>query len=179
MEPVLFMLYFSVLIQYTFSDVDTGVRLEFRMSGGLFNHQHFKSKTLTRTSIICDLLFADDATLVAMSLQEAQELMDHFSIACKAFGLTISIKKMEVVHQPKPMPKQIRGVRQQQTTQNSPTVHTAVDGQDLKYVKSLTYLGSKVNHLASLDGEIVNRTLKKQMLLANFIIAYGMSKAYP
>lgn len=88
---------FSVLFQYTFSDLDTGVRLEFRMSGGLFSHQHFKAKTHKRTSIIRDLLFADDAALVAASLQEAQELMDQFSIACKAFGLTFSIK-MEMVH---------------------------------------------------------------------------------
>ena len=47
--------------------------------------------------MIRDLLFADDAALVATFLEEAQELVNRFSVACKAFGLTISIKKTEVI----------------------------------------------------------------------------------
>ena len=88
------------MLQYSFSDIDHSVKFQFRASGGLFNHQRFQAKTRLRTRIIRDLLFAGDAALVATSLEEAQELVDRFSDACKAFGLMISIKKTEVIHQP-------------------------------------------------------------------------------
>ena len=99
MAPFLFALYFSVILQYAYT-CSTRVLFQFRTCGSLFNHHRFKARTRVRLSVIRDLLFADDAALVAGSLEEAQEAVDRFSNACKAFGLTISIKKTEVVHQP-------------------------------------------------------------------------------
>ena len=157
MAPVLFALLFSVMLKHAFADVDTGVKFQFRTSGGIFNHQRFKAKTLLRRTIIRDLLFADDAALVATSLEEAQFLVDRFAAACKAFGLTISIKKTEVIHQPCPTPKQVNGVKQNQPVHNFPPTPIRVDQSNLKYVKNFTYLGSVVNSSASLDNEIVNR----------------------
>ena len=106
------------MLEYDFADIDSGVKFQFRTTDGLFNHQRFKAKSRLRARIIRDLLFADDAALVATSFEEAQKLLDQFSVACKAFGLTISIKKIEVIHQPPPTPKQIRGIKQK------PQVHT-------------------------------------------------------
>ena len=160
MAPVLFALFFSVMLLHAFSECDAGVHFQFRTSGGLFNHQRFKAKTLTRTTLIHDLLFADDAALVATSFEEAQYLVDRFSLACKAFGLTISIKKTEVVHQPKPTPKQVKGVRQPPPVHEFPDIPITIDGNNLKYVKTFTYLGSTVNSNASMDDEIVNRISK-------------------
>lgn len=157
MAPVLFALFFSVMLNYAFADVDTGVKFQFRTSGGIFNHQRFKVKTLLRRTVIRDLLFADDAALVATSLVEAQQLVDRFSAACKAFGLTISIKKTEVIHQPCPTPKQVKGVKQKPPVHNFPETPLQVDGKNLKYVRTFTYLGSIVNSSASLDDEIINR----------------------
>lgn len=102
-------------------------------SSNLFNYQWFKAKTLQLTSIIYDHLFVDDAALVATSLEEPQELVDHFSNAIKALRLTISIKKREVIHQPLLNLKQIRGVKQK------PPAHTSsqtikVDWKNLKYM---------------------------------------------
>ena len=94
MAPVLFALIFSVMLQHAYGDDDTGVTFQFRTSGGLFNHQRFQAKILLRTSIIRDLLFADDAALVATSFDKAQELAKRFSNACKAFGLTTNISHL-------------------------------------------------------------------------------------
>ena len=160
MAPVLFALFFSVMLQYAFGDAEVGIEFQFRTDGGLFNHQRFKAKTKVRSSIIRDLLFADDAALVATSLEEAQELVDRFSKACRAFGLTISVRKTEVVHQPPPTPKQVLGVKQAPPAHQFPPAPITVDGQSLKYVKSFTYLGSAVNSHALLDDEIVNRIAK-------------------
>ena len=86
--------------------------------------------------------------------------MNRFSKACRAFGLTISIKKTEVVHQPHPAPRQVKGVKQTPVAHHFPAVPITVDGQNLKYVKSFRYLGSAVNSHALLDDEVVNRIAK-------------------
>ena len=160
MAPILFALFFSVMLGHAFGDCNTGVKFQFRTSGGLFNHQRFHAKTLVKSSVIRDLLFADDAALVATSLEEAQCLVDRFSRASKAFGLTISIKKTEVVHQPIPIPKQVRGVKQKPPVYTFPATPITIDGNNLQYVKKFTYLGSTVNSYASLDDDIINRIAK-------------------
>ena len=148
------------MLHHAFSECDAGVKFQFRASGGLFNHQRFQAKTLTRTSLIRDLLFADDAAFVATSFEEAQDLVDRFSKASKTFGLTISIKKTEVVHQPMPTLKQVWGVKQPSPVHEFPHTPITIDGNNLKYAKTFTYLSSTVNSNASLDDEIINRIAK-------------------
>ena len=123
----------------------------------MFNYQRYKTKTLLGRTIIRDLLFADDAALVATSLEEAQALVDLFSALCKAYRLTISIMKTEVIDQPQPTPKKVNGMKQKQSFHNFPEIPIRIDGINLKYVKNFTYLGSFVNSNTSLDNEIVNR----------------------
>jgi hypothetical protein len=57
--------------------------------------------------LIRDHLFGDDAALVTVSFEEAQDLVDRFSLACKAFGLTISMSiiSMEVLMATPPQSK--------------------------------------------------------------------------
>ncbi|XP_069180279.1 uncharacterized protein [Procambarus clarkii] len=44
-------------------------------------------------------LHDDDAAVTAHSAEDFQRLMTHFSEACQAFGLTISLKKIQVMRQ--------------------------------------------------------------------------------
>ena len=104
------------MLNHAFADVDTGVKFQFRTTGGILNHQRFKAKTLLSRTISRAFLFA---ALVAISLNEAQPLIDRLSASCKAFGLTISIKKTQVIHQPQPTLK-VYGVKQKQPTHNFP-----------------------------------------------------------
>ena len=53
-----------------------------------------------KETVLRDFLFADDCTLNAGSELEMQLSMDKNSSACDSFGLTISIKKTDVMHQP-------------------------------------------------------------------------------
>ena len=46
-----------------------------------------------------DFLFADDAAIVAQSVEDLQQFMNRFSKACHDFGLTISLKKIQVMGQ--------------------------------------------------------------------------------
>jgi len=77
-------------------------------------------------TIIRDLLFADDCALNANTESNMQQNMNQFSDACDNFGLTISIKKTEAMHQPAPG-----------TQYDEPTIQ--VHGTNLKVVDRFTY----------------------------------------
>ena len=57
-------------------------------------------RTKTIPAVVRDLLYADDCTLLAHTLHDAQRLFDRFRTTAARFGLTISLKKTEVIHQP-------------------------------------------------------------------------------
>ena len=52
--------------------------------------------------VLRDLLYADNSDLIANSEEDAQSSIDDFARATVCYGLTISIKKMEVLHQLRP-----------------------------------------------------------------------------
>ena len=54
-----------------------------------------------------DLLFADGAAVTAHSAEDLQQLMNRFSKACRDFGLTISLKKTQVMAQDMDTPPNI------------------------------------------------------------------------
>jgi len=60
------------------------------------------SKTKTFFELIRELLYADDADLVAHSEEDMQSTMNSFSNAYSIFGLTISLKKTKVMYTPAP-----------------------------------------------------------------------------
>ena len=125
----LFGIFFSLLLQYAFSDCDDGVYLHTRTDGKLFNITRLRAKTKVRCILIRERLFADDAGLVSHSvrLTHLQRLVDRFAHACKEFGLTLSPKKTKVMAQDSDV---------------SPVI--AINGQPLEVVPTFTYLGSTV-----------------------------------
>ena len=74
-------------------------------------------------------------------------MLDRFSEASKLFGLTISLGKTEVLHQPAPHT-------------NPPAPSISIDGTQLANVESFKYLGSTISHDGSLDKEITARISK-------------------
>ena len=73
------------------------------------------------------MLFADDAAVVTHTHEEVQSLMDCFSQACKDFGLTISLKKTNVLGQ---------------DTDAQPGI--SIDDYELDAVCQFIYLGSTI-----------------------------------
>ena len=71
-----------------------------KQNGSIFNLRRLQARTKVFSAVIRDLLFADDCALVAHSQDAAQELFDRFAGSARRFGLTISLKKTEVMLQP-------------------------------------------------------------------------------
>ena len=84
--PTLFSIYFAMLLTYAFQDCDKGVYIRFRTTGSVFNLRRFNTKTKNFSSLIRELLYADDADFVSHSEEDLQEIMNLFSTACGAFG---------------------------------------------------------------------------------------------
>ena len=132
-----------MLLRYAFADCEEGVYVRSRQDGKLFNLSRLRARTKTHVVLIRELLFADDAALTSHSEAGLQRLVDKLSAACKEFGLTISLKKTNIM---------VQGA------ESSPSIKIGDTRLDL--VDSFTYLGSTMTSSTSLDAEISSRIAK-------------------
>ncbi len=94
--------------------------------------------------------FADDDAVTSHTEQELQRLMDRFSQDCNDFGLTISLKKTNVVSQ---------------DVDTLPAIY--IDDHQFEAVQQVTceHLGSTISDNLSLDAEINKHIGKAAMTL--------------
>ena len=147
LAPTLFSFMFSMMLLSAFKESDLGIEITYRTDGGVYKTQRLKSITKISKALVRDLLYADDCAIVAYSEKDLQEMANALSAATKRYGLTISIKKTEVLYQPAPG-----------TTRKDPEIK--IDNQKLKNVDAFTYLGCTLTSNNSLDKEISNRIAK-------------------
>ena len=160
LAPTLFGIFFSMLLQYAFVDCTEVVYVWTRSDGKLFNIARLRAKTKAYVVFIRELLFADDAALTSHSEEGLQHLVDKLSHACKEFGLTISLRKTNILAQ----------------GAESPIVIT-IDNTELEVVDTFTYLGSTVSSPTSLDAEISCRIAKAAAFMAKLnkrVWGYGL-----
>ncbi|KAL1250633.1 hypothetical protein QQF64_018429 [Cirrhinus molitorella] len=149
LAPTLFGIFFALLLKHAFGSATVGIYLRTRSDGKLFNLSRLKAKTNLRETLIRDMLFADDAAVATHTQEELQLLMSRFSKACKDFGLTISLKKTNVLSQ---------------YTATPPAI--TVDDYQLDVIHQFTYLGSTITDNLSLDAELDKRIGKAASILA-------------
>ena len=147
LAPTLFSLMFSAMLTDAFRDTNTGIGIRYRTDGSVFNLRRLQAKTKVLTDTINDFLFADDCALNATTEAGMQHSLDKFAKACNNFGLTISTKKTEVMHQPAPG-----------KPYTEPNV--SVCGQRLNAVDKFTYLGSTLSRNVVIDDEVTARLAK-------------------
>ena len=94
--------------------------------------------------LIRDLLFADDCALVAHTIGDIEFIMDCLSNTAQCFGLTVSLKKSEVLYQPKPG-----------SSYTLPVVK--VYDTPLTSVDKFSYLGSTLSQNIVVDDDISMR----------------------
>jgi len=146
LAPTLFSLMFSAMLTDAFKGVE-GISIRYRTDAKLFNLRRLQAKTKVHACTINDLLFADDCALNAISEDKMQHSVNLFAEACSNFGLTISTKKTEVIHQPAPG-----------KTYVEPNIY--VNDQRLNVVDKFTYLGSTLSRSVVIDDEVNTRIAK-------------------
>ena len=133
-------------------DDDDAIYIRYRLDGSLFNLRRLQAHTKTSEQLFRDLLFADDAALVAHTERALQRSTSCFAEAAQLFGLEVSLKKTEVLHQPAPR-------------EEYRLPHITIGETVLKSVHQSTYLGSTINSDAKIDREIDNRLAKSNSAL--------------
>ena len=99
LAPMLFGTFFGLLLKHVLNTTTEGIYFRTRSDDRLFNLARLRPNTKLRKDLIRDMLFADDAAVATHTQEELLSLMDCFSQACKDFGLTISLKKTNVLGQ--------------------------------------------------------------------------------
>ena len=149
LAPTRFSIFFSMMLKQATEDLDDddAVYIRYRPDGCLFNLRRLQAHTKTLEQLIHDLLFTDDAALVIHTERALQCLTSCFAEAAQLFGLEVSLKKMEVLHQPAPR-------------EEYHPPHITICETELKAVHQFTYLGCTITSDAKIDREIDNRLAK-------------------
>ena len=149
LAPTLFSIFFTMMLKQATVDLDDdeGVYVRYRLHGSLFNLRRLQAHTKTQERLIQNLLFADDAALVAHTERALQRMTSCFADASRLFGLEVSLKKTEVLHQPTPR-------------EEYRPPHISIGDTELKSTQQFTYLGCTISSDAKIDKEIDNRLAK-------------------
>ena len=143
LAPTLFGIFFAVMLKHPFGPAVEYIYLRTRTDGKLFNLSRLRAKTKVQLRCLCDFLFADDAAETAHSPEDLQQLMTRFGDACQDFGLTISLKKTQVMGQ---------------DTDSPPAI--SINDHELDVIHDFVYLGSAISDTLSLNAEL-NRRIGK------------------
>ena len=95
--------------------------------------------------VVWGMLYADDACIVSRSPQGLAKMMEVIVEVCRAFALTVSAKKTEIMCMPPP-----------RTPRTMVRIEAA--GQIHKQVQSFTYLRGAVTETPDMSVEINRRT---------------------
>ena len=100
LASTLFSIFFGSMFCEAKEELPDSNYIHFQTDGSLFNLRHLLAIACMKTikELITELLFADDCTLLTYTEEALQHIVNHFSDAVKNFGLTISLKKTEVLY---------------------------------------------------------------------------------
>ena len=149
LAPTLFSIFFSMMFKQAMEglDGDNAVYIRYRLDGSLFNLRRLQAHTKTLEQMLRDLLFANDAALVAHTESALQRLTSCFAEAAQLFGLEVSLKSTEVLYQPAPREEYC-------------LPHITIGETVLKTVHQFTYLGCTITSNAKIDRKVDNRLAK-------------------
>ena len=86
MARTLFRIIFSVMLFDAFCGSDIRIDIRCRADSSVFNFRRLQAKTMVKTDIVNEFLFADGCALNATTKATMQNSVDKFSITCDNFG---------------------------------------------------------------------------------------------
>ena len=142
--PTLFSIFISVIFHLIQDRLPDGVEIIYRMDRGLFNLRRLKARSKTSTTSLIELQYADDNCVCATSERQLQAILDAFTLAYESLGLSVNVKKTEVLFQPAP-------------GQHPSPSPMSISGSTLKNVQTFPYLGSVLSTKADIEAETLHR----------------------
>ena len=81
LAPVLFNVFFTCMLSHAVQDLEKGVYIRYCLGGSLFDIRPLTAKTKSLQTLLQEVFFADDCTLMAHAEQDLQQKLDRFSEA--------------------------------------------------------------------------------------------------
>ena len=136
------------------------VKLKYRLDSDIFSVKDLmKVKDVTLVNIT-EVLFADDAELLACSGKDLQVMLDVFVEVSDAYGQEVSIKKTEVMRLVR---DQVSKGKTKQVVNGEERSTIRVKGAPLNEVSVFKYVGSTENNNGRMDAEVNIRIQKMGM----------------
>ena len=142
--PTLFSVFIAAIMHLIKDQLPAGISIAYRMDGGVFNLCRLKARTKIRTTSLIEFQYADDNAICALTEADLQRILNAFADAYTKLGLSINVRKTQVLYQPAPND----GVR-------NPNI--ILNGETLDVVHEFAYLGSYVSADVNIDNEIQYR----------------------
>ena len=100
LAPTLFSIFFSMMLKQAADDLKDKdlAYIRYHLDGSLFNLRWLQTHTKTYERLSMDILFTDNAALVAHALC----ITSCFAESAQLFELEVSLKKTQVLHKPAP-----------------------------------------------------------------------------
>ena len=117
LSPIVFNCFLNRILKEVAGTLGGGLQVEYTTAGGLFLTYRDQTEAAT---LIQDVLYVDDRTMIAESRSELQHMLNVLNGACSLWGMTINEEKTKVLTVGDPPPSW-----EQQTRHLSPsrTVH--------------------------------------------------------
>ena len=148
LAPILFNLFVSAittLVHQNNNINETGVHVNYRLDGNLFDLSRLKARTRVSTVTVNELQYADDAAWVSHTAIDLQQTLSAVNAAYSRSGLAVNTSKTEVL------------VQRTDGDQPPTDQDFSIDDQTLKQVPKFTYLGSVLSNDCSINDEVTRR----------------------
>ena len=143
--PTLFSIFIAAVLQLIQDQLPPGISITYRTDGGIFNLNRLKARTKVSITSIIEIQYADDNAICALTENDLQMIMNAFANAYSRLGLSINVRKTQILYQPPP----------HEVIRVAPVIQ--IDGENLENVERFAYLGSHLSSNANIDDEIQYR----------------------
>ena len=162
LAPILFNIYFAIIVEEANKrrEKGGGIFIKYGLGGNPLNTTTRKEERKIVTKEIWNMLFADDAALVALSRERLQNMLVALWEAATAFGLTISIDKTKSlinVNGAKEEKGKKGGKKREVHTRATRALSLALNSVGIDQVESFVYLGGVLTESGSSEKDIARR----------------------
>ena len=96
LAPLLFALYLAAILETAFNDTRKGIYIQTRQNTKLFQVAQFKTRTLSTSKLVREMLFADDSALLSHNSEDMKNLINSIAKAPSQFNLKSTSKRQNV-----------------------------------------------------------------------------------